>query len=54
MSKRALAIGAIVLGTLLGGFLVGRLFGIEPWMVVAVVDVAVAVAGGRFAWRAIP
>jgi arsenical pump membrane protein len=54
VSKRALAIGAIVLGTLLGGFLVGRLFGIEPWMVVAVVDVAVAVAGGRFAWRAIP
>jgi arsenical pump membrane protein len=54
VSKRALAIGAVVFGALLVGFLVGRLVGVEPWLVVAVVDVAVVMTGGRFAWRAIP
>ena len=37
-SPRALLIGAVVLVVLLVGFLPGRLSGIEPWMVVAVVD----------------
>jgi arsenical pump membrane protein len=53
-SKRALATGAIVFGALVGGFLAGRLIGIEPWMVMAVVDLAVATRCGGFAWRAMP
>jgi arsenical pump membrane protein len=52
--RRALLIGAIVMATLLIGFLPGRLLGIEPWMVVAVVDLALIGLTRSVPWRSVP
>jgi arsenical pump membrane protein len=53
-SPRALLTGAVVLGVLLVGFLPGRLVGIEPWMVVAVVDAGLMILARTVPWRSIP
>ena len=53
-SPRALFAGAVVLAVLLAGFLPGRLLGIEPWMVVAVVDAGLMVLARTVPWRSIP
>jgi len=53
VSRRALVIGGVVIAALLAGFLPGRLLGIEPWMVVAVVDVALIGMTRTVPWRSI-
>ena len=53
-SPRALLTGAVVLGVLLVGFLPGRLVGIEPWMVVAVVDAGLMILARTVPWRSLP
>ncbi len=53
-STRALIIGLVVLAVLLAGFLSGRLLGIEPWTVVAAVDVALIGMTRTVPWRSIP
>jgi arsenical pump membrane protein len=53
-SRRALLIGATVLVVLLVGFLAGRMVGIEPWAVVAVVDLALIGVTRTVPWRSIP
>jgi arsenical pump membrane protein len=53
-STRALVIGVVVIIVLLAGFLPGHLVGIEPWMVVAVVDLALIGLDRTVPWRSIP
>jgi arsenical pump membrane protein len=52
--RAALTIGGAVLVVLLAGFLLGRMVGIPPWVVVGVVDVALALRCRRMPWSAIP
>jgi arsenical pump membrane protein len=54
VSRRAVVVGAVVLTVLLTGFLPGRLLGIEPWMVVAVVDAGLVIVARTVPWRAVP
>ncbi len=53
-SSSALATGGIVLAALLAGFLIGRRIGLEPWMVVGVVDLVLVARTRRVPWRAVP
>ncbi len=51
---RALRIGALVVGLLLVGFLVGPRWGVAPWVVATVADLALVVVARRVPWREIP
>jgi arsenical pump membrane protein len=51
---RPLTIGAAVLAVLLVGFLAGAAVGVPPWVVVAVVDLALVGLSRQVPWRAVP
>jgi arsenical pump membrane protein len=44
---RPLLVGGVVLTVLLGGFALGRVVGVPPWVVVATVDIGLLVLGAR-------
>jgi arsenical pump membrane protein len=54
VDARPLVIGGAVLAVLLVGFLFGRGVGVEPWMVVAVVDGALVLLTRKVPWRSVP
>jgi arsenical pump membrane protein len=54
VERRPLVIGGVVLAVLLVGFLYGRSVGIEPWVVVAIVDVALVWSTRKVPWRSVP
>lgn len=51
---RALRIGGLVVVLLLVGFVVGPEWGIEPWVVVLVADLVLAVVTRHLPWREVP
>lgn len=51
---RALLVGGTVVTVVLSGFVGGRYFGIEPWMVALGADVVMVALLGRLPWRTVP
>ncbi|MFN8037655.1 MAG: ArsB/NhaD family transporter [Acidimicrobiales bacterium] len=51
---RALRVGGIVVGVLLAGFVVGPRWGVAPWVVAVVADMALVAVVRRVPWRDVP
>lgn len=54
LDRRALTVGSLVVAGLLVGFVVGGQFGVEPWMVALVADVALIAVTRHLPWRDVP
>lgn len=52
--RHALVVGTVTVAVLLAGFLAGPRVGVAPWVVVAVVDVALVAHLRRVPWRSVP
>lgn len=54
VDRRALTIGSCVVAGLLIGFVFGGLWGIDPWVVALVADLALAIVTRALPWRSVP
>src|SRR5262249_36511777 len=53
-NRRALAVGGVIVGFLLVGFVVGPSFGVDPWMTALAADLVLVVIVRTLPWRSVP